>query len=184
MSNLITRIEDIAFEEILRSTYETLNVECKGVLFGELKETKSRTAYFVESAHPIQLAIRCPNYIIYTEGSERSDWKLYNEQIGGYHSHPRGRVQENGIRKIEDGKVVPGKRDKRNLKEDQGKIEIITSLKRVKRKINLSENPFIVSGYIDNNGEVYRFDMGSYVYNGRIRRCFVKVSPKALRLVR
>ena len=184
MSKFITSLEDLAFEEILRTIYETLSIEGGGSLFGEIRELKSQTKYIVESAHPIQLAIRYPNSMNPQSGSIRADWSLFNEQIGSYHLHPHGRKQKNHIRKTIPGKIYLSKIDRKNLKEDRDKIEIITSLNEVKRKTKLSINPFLISGYIEDDGQKYRFDMGSYINNGRIRRCLIEVSPKATRLVR
>ena len=91
MSKIVTRLEDLAFEEILRSAYETLKVECGGILFGEIKETKTKSAFNVEYAHPIQLALRYPNGVTPLNDSSRSYWSVMEESIGGYHSHTYGR---------------------------------------------------------------------------------------------
>ncbi len=183
-SPIITSLEDLAFEEILRSVYETLKIECRGSLFGVSNESKTKTTFHVESAHAIQLALRYPNSVIPQEGSLRVDWSLQSDCIGGYHLHPYGRQQKDYCLRTKQGKVYVSKTDKKGLREEQGKIEIVTTLNPVKRKTKLSENPFLVSGFIDDDGKSYKFEMGSYIYTNRLRRCEMKVSSRALKLVR
>src|SRR3990167_7965879 len=133
MSKFITSLEDLAFEEIIRSVYESFNVECRGILFGKIKQTKADTKYYVESAHAIQLAKRYYNKVHPSNGSWRGDWRILNNIIGSYHSHPEhititeyvnigGEIIERGL-----GRVNTSEPDRKNLKEDRGKIEIITS---------------------------------------------------------
>jgi len=60
MNPSVINIQAIPFEGILRSAYETLNVECVGSLFGERVEKKSGLSWVVEATQPIQLAKRQP----------------------------------------------------------------------------------------------------------------------------
>ncbi len=174
-------IEEVPFEEILRSAYETLSVEGGGFLFGRIENQNDSLLYIVQSAHPIQLAKRTPSYI---EGeTSRASWPGLRTQIGGYHTHPRGRAQNNGERFIENGKLKLSPLDKRNLKSDREEIEIIIALKKAAgRKYQFSNNdPFVIKGYINGEKNSYPFEMGAYVHNGRLRRCQLHVAPTILK---
>ena len=177
-------IKELPFEEIIRSAYETLKIECGGFLFGERFEKGKKLIWAIESAHPIQLAKRFPSSYEPQDGSIRADWSLLHETIWGYHLHPTSRQQQNGIRKTRPGKICLSECDRKNLREDPKGIEIIMSLKRVKRTITLKDNPFIVAGYLREGGIIYHIDMGGYYFNGRIYKALIEVPKRILKEIR
>ena len=181
MDKAIIDINKNSFEGILRSAYETLKRECAGVLFGENAEKKSGLIYHVESVHPIQLAKRFPKSIEYDEDTlKRAEWGLFNECIGGYHLHPASIRPKDEMQGIYHKRVCLSDADSESVKD--GKIEIVISLRKVKKEGKLkNENPFLVSGYIK-DGSIYRFDIGGYYRNGRIRRAEIKVPKSILRM--
>ena len=180
-------IRDLALEEILRSAFETLKVECGGVVFGDRSIKKSCETYVISSVHPFQLAGRNVSTLDPKDGAERSYLSFLQESIGEFHSHPSGRRQLNYKRTIDIGRVHMSGEDKDALKRDKNKTEIVVAWREVKQKgVLSSENPYLVSGYIENRDlyrGILRFDMGAYIHNGRLRRCPVVVSPKMLRLL-
>ena len=175
------QVQAIPFEEILRSAYETLKIECIGSLFGERRERKSSLIWVVESAHPVQLAARFPNSATLEDGSIRADWSLLYDNIGGYHLHPTTRKKINGVRVTSPGRVYLSKLDRKNLRDDPELIEMVVALRRVKEKGKLGENPFLISGYVG-DGQTYRFDVGGYYYSRRIRRAVMQVPGKVLKI--
>ena len=172
-------IQELPFEEIVRSAYETLKVECQGVLFGERVEKKDSLLLVVESAHPIQLTKRYPTQNIPQNGSGRSDLTLLNENIGDYHSHP--------TRGIDVGLIRLGKLDRKNLEDDNQKIMLLVALREVNRTRKLIYNPYLISGYfssdIEGENKTYRLLIGGYYHNGKIRRAEISVPRKILRII-
>jgi len=156
------QVQAIPFEEILRSAYETLKIECIGSLFGERRE-------------------RFPNSATLEDGSIRADWSLLYDNIGGYHLHPTTRKKINGVRVTSPGRVYLSKLDRKNLRDDPELIEMVVALRRVKEKGKLGENPFLISGYVG-DGQTYRFDVGGYYYSRRIRRAVMQVPGKVLKI--
>ncbi len=178
------RIQEIPFEEILRSSYETLSIECIGTLFGEDIETRRRLLWVVEAAHPIQLAKRFSASTYPEDGSIRADWSLLYDVLGGYHLHPTGRKQRKGIRRNEPGRVYLSRQDREDLVNDEVKIEVVSALRMVKKPRKLKENPFLISGYLRCGERDYRVDVGGYYYNGGIRKAVIEVPRKILKMIR
>lgn len=172
-------LQPLAFEEILRAVHETRTVECSGSLFG----INRNLFWVVESAHPLQLVQRFPNSCDPEDGSSRAYWSLFNSHIGGYHSHIPSRVQKCGERFMEHGRVYIGEIDKERF-EHENHIEIVVATKRVNEARKLkNENPYIVSGYIEDERTIYKFDIGGYYKNSRIRRAEIEVPRKLLRML-
>ena len=167
-------IQELPFEEILRSAYETLKVECQGVLFGEQQEKRNGLTWVVESAHPIQLAKRESGRTT-PQDNRRGDWSLISDKIGEYHSHT---WDENSV-----GLIKLSEEDKNGLTNDGFQTEIITTIKEVKVTRKVGENLYLVSGYIFHEGRKYKIDIGSYYYNGRIRRAEISVPRRILRMI-
>ena len=117
-------------------------------------------------------------------GSNRATWSFLHEGIGDYHLHPTTIQQIDGVKFKSLGRVNLGNADKKSLVEDVQKIEIVIGLRKVKREGTLGENPFLASGYIRDEGRIYRFDVGGYYVNSRIRRAFIQVPDKILRAFR
>ncbi len=175
-------IKEIPFEEILRSAYETLKEECGGLLFGERLEIKDGLVWIVEYVHPIQLAVRYPNSLGARKGFERSYWSLLRECIGDYHSHITTTKQKGGVMYADFGRVFLGGGDKKNLRENPDKIEVVMGLREASRTGKLGENPFLVKGYIKESGNIYRIDVGGYYYQAGLgfRRALIEVKPKRI----
>jgi proteasome lid subunit RPN8/RPN11 len=177
-------IEKYAFEEILRSAYETLHIECTGTLFGE--KQKDGRGWIVESAHPIQLAKRTPNGVDSLVGADRSSWSLCQDYIGGYHSHPVSKIQVNGVKEMSPARVNLSDDDKKEI-TGPDYIELVIAIRKVSHKAILTDNnPFLAGGYIKNKNRIYRFDLGGYYFNNqkRIRRAKISVPSELLRMLR
>ncbi|HRZ85357.1 MAG TPA: hypothetical protein P5277_01120 [Candidatus Paceibacterota bacterium] len=173
-----TYIQALAFEEIIRSAYETLHVECQGVLFGIQKENKDNLVWIVESAHPIQLVKRYNKKTEPLIGSERGLCSLITEKIGDFHLHPS--------QKNNPGRMALSKTDINGLKENSPGIEILLALKHVKTRKKLKEKPLLISGYLCEDNQTYNINMGVYHYDDfdkRIRRCEIIVSKKMRSLI-
>lgn len=172
-------IQELPFEEILRACYETLNVESSGNLYGHTEHNRGNLIWVVEAAHPEQLAKRTPRGFEPLPGCERSGWTLFTDYIGGFHLHPRARVQKKGNRKINNGLIYMSKQDKKIFNENHH-IELVVTLNPVLKTERLkNENPYLVSGYIYANG-VFRFNVGGYYYNSGVRRAEIVVPEKIL----
>jgi len=179
------KIEKYPFEEILRSAHETLHIECTGTLFG--KRQKDELYWIIESAHPIQLAKRTPNQVNSLVCLDRSNWSLYQNYIGGYHSHPVSKIQVEGIKEILPARVNLSDEDKKEI-FGLDYIELVIAIRKVSHKSILKDNnPFLIGGYIENKNKIYKFDMGGYYFNKqfkRIRRAEIFVPSKLLRMLR
>ncbi len=159
------------FEEIIRSAYETLRVECIGTLFGQKYEKKSRLIWIVESAHPTQLAERLADRV--SSGCERGDIDILSKNIGGYHSHTM-------FRKSHITRVSMSSTDVEYLKETPENIEIVIGVKKAKIKRKRKNNPLIKACYISENGSLYKFEVGGYYLDKGLKRAEIIVPKKVL----
>ncbi len=178
-------LKPIAFEEILRSVYETARQsESFGFLFGEIHEKRDKSIdWIVESAIPVQTAKRVPQGILYYEDiEERLKKPLITENIGDYHSHIPCVMQRGGLRIETPGEYRPSKEDERGLCPDR--INLIIGLKKIKKMGMLVDNPFLISGYLRDNKIIYRINIAGYYFNGKKRRAIIKSSKKTLKLIR
>lgn len=172
-------LRESAFEELLRSAYETMDKECIGSIFGSKDHLYGEAIWNVESAHPVQLAKRFSTSVRPLWGSIRADWSLSSPQIGGYHSHPDGKTGEGATRLNRDSDI--------NLIKGTPLIEVIIAFNPAKsnRPIN-NNNPFLLSGYLQGlfEKEIYRFDLAAYFYSNRVRRATIETSKRLTKQIR
>lgn len=169
-------IQEVPFEEIIRSIYETLKLESQGILFGEIYEKRDSLLWVVESAHPIQLTQRFPTRTIPEEGASRGNWSVLNPKLGEYHLHT---FRKNYVPSLTLSDI-----DKEGIREHYPNgIEVVILLKEVKRAVKLRQNPDLISGYIEDKQKKYRVDLAGYYYNGGIRRAEITVPRRVLKMM-
>ncbi len=178
-------LEKYAFEEIVRSCFEIPKVECMGYLFGNSYEKKNgNLSYLIKAVHPIQNADRFPSSIILDINDKKPKFVLLDEFIGDFHSHIESRVQKNNVRVNTKGKVSFSSLDRETFGIYPINTSLVVALNKIKKKNKVSNNnPFLISGYVEDNSKVYKFDIGAYWKNYRIRRAKIKTDPKMLKLI-
>ena len=82
------------------------------------------------------------------------------------------------------GRVYMSKYDIQGLRESPKLIEVVVGLRKVGKKGEISDNHYLVSGYISGDYGLYRFDLGGYYLDGRIRKAVMQVPEKVLKMVR
>ena len=172
-------IQDNPFEEILRSAYETLRVECMGNLFGRQEKGQS---WVVEQVHPVQIADRSPT-IVSTYDSFRGEWSFFDNHIGFFHSHVPASESLGVIRLKLQPRANFSAEDVADLKRMPRKVELVTAIKRVKSRREVNHNPRLISGYIEGQNKIYRFDMAACYYDSIVHRAELAISDRMRRLI-
>jgi len=172
-------IEDDPFEEILRSAYEALRVECIGKLFGRAEKDFN---WVIEQAHASQLAYRLPASVDLYDS--RDEWSFQGNYIGDYHSHVCLRGTYEGIRLPMLPKPNFSQADLKDVKAGTTQIELVIAIKKVKNLGRINNNPRLISGYILDKKNLCRFDIAACYYNSVIRRAELEISDKMRRLIR
>ena len=177
------RIESSALGQLILSAYAVLNRETCGVLIGT-KPMSDTPLFIVESVFPLQEAYR-------TEGGVGIDDREFDRIValfpivGGYHSHVKSRVQRNGVKYVDPGRVFLGKYDRNFVKNFYPNgIEIVVSLNETNRafKYRLGKNK--LSGCFRDNREsrFYRIDMSAYTLQGdRKSRADLEIDKASLK---
>jgi len=161
-----------ALEGIVISVQETIKKsESYGTLYGKYKEGKDNSVkWIVEFVLPNQLVKRCGKSIIYERKKdiERAEYFEFKDKVlGTFHSHIPVREEE-GLSKL-------SKEDKKDM--EHNRIDLLIGIKRIKKEGIIKENPYLISWYPRDNGQIYRADMKGYYLNKRMRRAILK-APK------
>lgn len=184
------RLTDPALEEIIRSAWETKDVESTGYLYGRHYLAKGISFWYISFAHAMQLAERTPNGCNSFEDGNRHCYHFYQD-VGGFHSHPTSRKQKNGIRKKSPGRVYLSKDGdipnlKERLEERPHEIEIVVGLRKANKIHDLPLCKYLVSYYLHDldTKKNYRIQIGGYYLdNGRVRKAEILVSKRASKVV-
>ena len=161
------RLEYESFQNLILSAYAQPTKEIGGVLIG-LKQNFEEDSFVVQNALPIQNARRTEGQVI-TDLNEFRRLGALVPLIGGYHTHVRGRMQENKIKSIRPGRLLIGKSDKKFIKDyyPHG-IEIVIALNPATRASRYDLQKNRLRGYFQDyvKKRLFRVELGAYYMIG------------------
>jgi len=166
-----------AFETLFRSAYELakkqgrIEKECLGNLFGEIITNKSKKRWNIEYTQPIQEVKRELGGVIVNSDVtlRRSEWALFNEHLGDYHSHYDG------------NDLTLSESDINDMRNDPRKIGLLIRLNREKQIYKIPKDKYTISGHVEKNNSIHRVDIVGYYLYYKVKRLKMKTSKEVLR---